>query len=84
MWSTIHSMETIQVVLDADLLKATDRAAKRGRVNRSALVRQALREHLRRLKVKEMEARECRAYQEQPQDVEEVERWARVAVWPER
>lgn len=77
-------METIQVVLDSELLKATDSAARRARVNRSALVRHALREHLRRLKVKELEERERRAYQKQPQDVEEVERWARVAVWPER
>ena len=77
-------METIQVVLDAELLKATDSAARRARVNRSALVRQALRQHLRHLKIKELEARERRAYQEQPQDLEEVERWAGVAVWPER
>jgi metal-responsive CopG/Arc/MetJ family transcriptional regulator len=76
-------METIQIVLDSKLLKATDTAAKRARVNRSALVRQALREHLQRLKVNEMEARERRAYQEHPQDAEEVESWARVAVWPE-
>jgi metal-responsive CopG/Arc/MetJ family transcriptional regulator len=76
-------MKTIQIVLDSELLRATDSAAKRARVNRSALVRKALREHLRRLNVKELEARERRAYQEQPQDVEEVERWAQVAVWPE-
>ena len=77
-------MKTIQVVLDSELLRAADSAAKRARVNRSALVRKALREHLRRLNVKELEARERRAYQEQPQDIKEVERWARVAVWPER
>ncbi len=38
-------MKTIQVVLDAKLLKA---AAKRSKVNRSALIRHALREHLKR------------------------------------
>jgi metal-responsive CopG/Arc/MetJ family transcriptional regulator len=77
-------METIQVVLDEELLRAADRAARRAKVSRSAFVRSALREHLRRLTIKELEARERRAYQEQPQDVEEVERWTRVAVWPER
>lgn len=77
-------METIQVVLDEELLRAADRAARRAKVSRSAFVRRALREHLRRLTVKDLEARERRAYQEQPQDVEEVERWAQVAVWPER
>jgi metal-responsive CopG/Arc/MetJ family transcriptional regulator len=48
-------VETIQVVLDANLLKAADTAARRRKVNRSELIRQALREHLGRLRVKEME-----------------------------
>jgi metal-responsive CopG/Arc/MetJ family transcriptional regulator len=41
-------METIQVVLDKTLLQATDRAAVRMKRNRSALVRDAPCEHLRR------------------------------------
>lgn len=76
-------MKTIRVVLDSELLRATDSAAKRARVNRSALVRKALREYLRRLNFKELEACERRAFQEQPQEIEEVECWARVAAWPE-
>ena len=43
-------MQTIQVVLEEDLLRAADRAARRVRVNRSALIREALREHLKRIK----------------------------------
>ncbi|MGH9640253.1 MAG: ribbon-helix-helix protein, CopG family, partial [Bryobacteraceae bacterium] len=39
-------METIQVVLDAKLLRAAEVAAKRQKVNRSALIRRALQEHL--------------------------------------
>src|ERR1022692_2972204 len=35
-------METIQVVLDTKLLRATDLAARRQKVNRSALIRHAL------------------------------------------
>jgi len=42
-------METIQVVLDAKLLQAADRVAKRQKVNRSALLRRALQEHWRTL-----------------------------------
>jgi metal-responsive CopG/Arc/MetJ family transcriptional regulator len=42
------TMETIQIVLDKPLLEAADRAARRARKNRSALVREALREHLQR------------------------------------
>ena len=46
----VHSMETIQVVMEAELVKAANRAARRLRVNRSALIRGALREHLKRLR----------------------------------
>ena len=41
-------MQTIQVVLEEKLLRDADRAARRVRVNRSALIREALREHLKR------------------------------------
>lgn len=44
-------MQTIQVVLDTKLLQAADRAAKRQKMNRSALIRDALREHLKRCKL---------------------------------
>jgi metal-responsive CopG/Arc/MetJ family transcriptional regulator len=48
-------METIQIVLDAKLLRAADKAAKQQKVNRSALIRYALQEHLRQLREKELE-----------------------------
>jgi hypothetical protein len=48
-------METVQIVLDKELLQAADRAALRTKRNRSALVRDALREHLRRLEVHALE-----------------------------
>jgi metal-responsive CopG/Arc/MetJ family transcriptional regulator len=75
-------METIQAVLDKRLLRATDEAARRARKNRSALVREALREHLRRLEVRALEARDREGYMRYPQDVEEARRWEAEAVWP--
>ena|SRR5579872_6254058 len=51
-------METIQVVLDKKLLQATDHAARHTRQNRSALVRDALREHLRQLALRALEDRD--------------------------
>jgi len=75
-------METIQVVLDAKLLRAADLAAKRAKVNRSALIRRALQEHLKRLKQLEMEERERHAYSIKPQDVEEAKVWESIAAWP--
>ena len=76
-------METVQVVLDAELLKAADLAAKRQKVNRSALIRQALREHLSRLRVLDLEERDRRGYQAQPQRMEEYRPWDEAAAWPE-
>ncbi len=76
-------METIQVVLDAKLLKAADSAAKRHKVNRSALIRQALEAHLKRLRILELEERDRRGYQARPQRVEEYGPWEEAAAWPE-
>jgi metal-responsive CopG/Arc/MetJ family transcriptional regulator len=77
-------METIQVVLDSKLLKAADGAAKRQRINRSELVRRALREHLERLRVAELEERDRRGYEMQPQRFEEYRPWEEAAVWPDK
>lgn len=84
MWSRLHSMKTIQVVLEKKLLIETDRAARRAKVNRSALVRRALREHLRYLKKRELEARDRLGYQQRPDDPADAADWERVAAWPER
>ena len=77
-------METIQVVLDSELLRAANGAAKRARVNRSALIREALREHLNRLRTREGEARDRRGYREHREATDDIAAWERVASWPER
>jgi metal-responsive CopG/Arc/MetJ family transcriptional regulator len=76
-------METVQIVLDKKLLQATDKAAKRTKLNRSALVREALREHLRRLEVRALEERDREGYLKLPQSIDEVRLWEAQAVWPE-
>ncbi len=76
-------METIQVVLDAKLLKAADLAAKRQKVNRSALIRHALQEHLKRLRELELEEHDRRGYLSQPQRPEDFQRWEDAAAWPQ-
>jgi metal-responsive CopG/Arc/MetJ family transcriptional regulator len=75
-------METVQIVLDKKLLDATDRAARRTKRNRSALVRDALREHLRRLEMRAMEERDREGYTRQPQVLEECLKWEAEAAWP--
>jgi len=76
-------METIQIVLDAQLLQSADRAARRSKQSRSALVRDALREHLRRLEMTAAEERDRHGYAQQPPDRNEVLRWETEAAWPE-
>jgi metal-responsive CopG/Arc/MetJ family transcriptional regulator len=76
-------METIQVVIDKKLLLAADRAARKTKRNRSALVRDALREHLRLLDVRAKEERDREGYRRIPQHLEEIRLWEGKAVWPE-
>jgi len=75
-------MEIVQIVLDKKLLHATDQAARRTRRNRSALVRDALREHLRRLEVRAKEERDREGYLQQPQVPGESQAWEAEAMWP--
>jgi len=75
-------METVQIVLDEGLLQATDRAARRLKLNRSALVREALREHLKRLEVRTSEERDREGYAKQPQTCDEIPLWEGKAAWP--
>jgi metal-responsive CopG/Arc/MetJ family transcriptional regulator len=75
-------METVQIVLDTKLLRATDQAARRTKRNRSALVRDALREHLRSLELRAWEERDREGYLRQPQLPDESRQWEEEASWP--
>lgn len=75
-------METIQVVLDRKLLQAADRAARRMRQNRSAFIREALRQHLRLLEVRELEQRDREGYTRTPHLADEYSVWEAEASWP--
>lgn len=76
-------MRTIQVVLEPELLRAADRVARRMKLNRSALLREALREHLKRLRMREKERRDREGYQRHPERRDEFAAWEKVAAWPE-
>ena len=75
-------METIQVVLDSKLRRAADHAARRTSQNRSALIRDALREHLRRLHIRALEERDRQGYETIAQDRDELAHWESEAAWP--
>lgn len=76
-------MQIVQIVLDRQLLQAADQAAKRTRKNRSALVRDALREHLRRLEIRAKEDRDRQGYSRRSHAREETLAWEAEAAWPQ-
>lgn len=79
----IPHMQIVQIVLDKKLLQAADLAAKRTRRNRSALVRDALREHLRQLELRVREERDREGYARLSQADAEAQAWESEATWPQ-
>jgi hypothetical protein len=75
-------MQIVQIVLDKKLLHAADQAAKRTKRNRSALVRDALREHLRRLELRASEERDRLGYSRHSQAGADARGWESEAAWP--
>lgn len=76
-------MQTVQIVLDEPLLHSADRAARQAGMNRSALVREALRAYLRQLEVREKERRDREGYRRQPDEAGDLAVWEQVAAWPD-
>ena len=74
---------TIQVVMEDELLRRVDKAVARLKVNRSALVRQALRQHLGQLRVREREVADRRGYERVPEKGSDLAAWDSVTAWPE-
>ncbi|TAN20586.1 MAG: ribbon-helix-helix protein, CopG family [Acidobacteria bacterium] len=70
----------VQVVLDDKLLQAANLEARRTKRNRSALIREALREYLRRQQIKAWEDQEREGYKRIPEDIEEAKFWESQAV----
>ena len=76
-------VETIQIVIDGELLRRVDKVARRLKLNRSALIRQALRQHLKDLHLRTREEADRRGYQGSPEDADALSVWDRVASWPD-
>ena len=70
-------------MLDKDLLRAADRAVRKMKVNRSALMRDALREHLRRLEIRAREDRDREGYTKQLRIGDDERVWEAEAAWPQ-
>ena len=68
---------------DSKLLHATEIAARRTKLNRSALIREALRAHLKNLSIRERELRDRKGYEAGPSDSGDLSGWEAEAIWPE-
>jgi len=74
----------IRVVIADDLLRSADRVARRLNMNRSGLIRDALRGHLQHLRMSDLERRERDAYERTPENPAEFAAWDKVAAWPQK
>ena len=85
MWIVIHirfgRMKTIQMTIDAHLLKAVDRLTRARKTTRSALIRAALEAELRRARVNELETRHIAGYTAKPVLAGEFDAWLDQQDW---
>lgn len=80
---TQRTVATIRVELDGGLLELADEIAKKRSVNRSALIREAVRSYVKKAWFEELERQESLAYIRQPDDAVDAHRWERAADWPD-
>ena len=71
-------MSTIEVELDDDLLAAVDAQAAQTGADRSTFIQQALRDHLHRLHIRELEEQERLGYERIPDTVDDDVDWLKL------
>ena len=71
------------MTLDEDLLKEIDRAVKKLKTTRSALIRDSIRQHLRSLNVRQLEERHRLGYTKRPVKTGEFDVWEKEQRWDE-
>lgn len=76
-------MKTVQMTLDESLVREVDRAVKRLGTTRSAFARDALRDALNRIRVRELEKRHRDGYSRNPVTRQEFAVWEGEQVWPD-
>ena len=82
MWYTIN-MKPIQVLFDEQLLRVLDADEEVRKHGRSAVLRRAAAEYLRRSRARRIAEQYRQAYAGKSQVEEELEGWASEGEWPE-
>ena len=76
-------MKTVQMTLDEELVAAVDRVVRRLGTSRSAFAREALRDALRRVRVRSLEQKQRDGYARKPVRRGEFDAWEREQSWVE-
>ncbi len=77
-------MKNVQITIDEETLGKIDRVGKPLGLNRSQIVRQALREWLHRHAVRRFEEEWIAALQKKPDDASRAEHWLGLQTWTEK
>ena len=75
------SMKNVQITIDDETLARVDRAGKPLGLNRSEIVRQALRQWLRRSAVESFEREWIAALQKRPDEAVRADDWINSQAW---
>ena len=74
-------MKTIQMTIDAKLLKAVDKLTRARKTSRSAFIRQAVAAQLRNEQIRELEAQHIAGYLANPVTKGEFDAWGAEQDW---
>ena len=77
-------MKNVQITVDDETLRQVDRAAKPLGLKRSEIVRQALRQWLRRQAVDNFEEEWITALRKKPDDASRADDWLPAQTWSKR
>lgn len=81
---TVVYMKNVQITVDEETLRQVDRMSKPLGLKRSEIVRQALRQWLRRQAVESFEQEWIAALQKRPDEASRAEDWLESQTWTER
>jgi metal-responsive CopG/Arc/MetJ family transcriptional regulator len=74
-------MKVVQMTLEEDLVAAVDRLVRRLKTTRSAFARDALRDALAKHRVRELERKHRRGYEQHPVQSGEFDVWQAEQQW---
>jgi metal-responsive CopG/Arc/MetJ family transcriptional regulator len=77
-------MKNVQITIDDETLASVDRAGKPLGLSRSEIVRQALRQWLRRRAVEQFERQWIEALEKKPDEASRADEWLESQAWRSR